>query len=245
MKKTILVTGASGDIGHAFINEIHLFEQSLNPEDKSRLITTSFRANQKKLHADHVNYRVDFSSKHDLQKFCEELTKERITHFVQLHGDVQLNENISNFDLESWNYLIDVNLTSTIIILNTILPEMVNSAFGRIVLMSTASANHGGGRESFAYGLAKHSVYYLVKHLAKYYGEANILVNSVSPGLIPTKFHSVRLKKSREDIMNRAKSIRVGRYGEAEDVARILRSLTLENSFISGEDIKIDGADFI
>ena len=111
--------------------------------------------------------------------------------------------------------------------------------------MNTASSEHGGGKSNFGYGLAKHTVGYTIKHLAKYYTSYNILSNCVSPGLIETKFHTKRMKRTLKQLENRASMIPLGRPGTPSEVADLIYHLTFRNSFISGGNFKIDGADFL
>ena len=111
--------------------------------------------------------------------------------------------------------------------------------------MSTASASYGGGEKSFAYGLSKHGIYFLTKYLAKHYSKHNIITNCVSPGFIGTKFHLAEGGRDKDFLDRRAESVRLGRAGDAEDVAKLIFNLCFENEFIVGENIKIDGADFI
>ena len=109
--------------------------------------------------------------------------------------------------------------------------------------MNTASSEHGGGESNFGYGLAKHTVGYTIKYLAKYYTSFNILSNCVSPGLIETKFHK-RIKRTVKQLENRASMVPLGRQGTPSEVADLIYHITFKNSFISGENFKIDGADF-
>ena len=57
--------------------------------------------------------------------------------------------------------------------------------------------------------------------------------------------HEQTFKRSKEDLEKRKKFVRVGRAGEPADVANMIFELTFKNNFITGENIKIDGGDFI
>ena len=111
--------------------------------------------------------------------------------------------------------------------------------------MSTASSGFGGGQSSFGYGLSKHSIIFLTKYLAKYYTQYNILTNCVSPGLFLTDFHTKRMNRSSEQMEDRSKTIRLGRSGTLKEISDLIYYLTFINGYISGENFKIDGADFI
>ncbi len=236
-KKTILVTGASSDIAAPLLAQIDF--------ERYKVLTTSFRGTVGEYGPGHRNFIVDFSDRAAVANFGAEIAPSGVDYLIQLHGDARLKESLLNFKDDVFDYLLNVNVASTAVLLKAILPGMIERKFGRIVLMSTASANFGGGPESFSYGLAKHSVEYMVRHLAKFYSQHNILTNCVSPGLIHTKFHTGRLGKDEAGMAARAKSVRVGRAGKVDDVARLIASLSFENEFISGENIKIDGADFV
>ena len=111
--------------------------------------------------------------------------------------------------------------------------------------MNTASSEHGGVESNFGYGLAKHSVSFTIKYLAKYFTSYNILANCISPGFIETKFHTKRMKRTSKQLENRASIVPLGKSGTPSDVADLIYHLTFRNSFISGGNFKIDGADFL
>ncbi|EMY69616.1 oxidoreductase, short chain dehydrogenase/reductase family protein [Leptospira vanthielii serovar Holland str. Waz Holland = ATCC 700522] len=211
------------------LKKLHLFTHS------------DYQSNNEKIKV----HSFDFSSNTKVNLVKEAIAGESITHFIQFHGYAYSEDNIQKISSKDFNDTLEINLTSVISILKAILPNMESQSYGRIVLMSTASAVHGGGKNSFSYGLAKHGVLYLVKHLSKYYTNKNILTNSVSPGFIRSKFHTQVLKKTEAEMEERAKSVRLGRIGNPEDVARVIYNLAFENDFVTGENIKIDGGDFI
>jgi 3-oxoacyl-[acyl-carrier protein] reductase len=234
----VMITGGSSDIGSAVIARIHR-------EIKCRLLVSNYKTSmEQEKFADRI-INVDLSGRKGITKLCEEITREKITHYIQLQGYSTLADTLDSQSFETLDINMNVNLFSTVFILKTMLRQMRTSNFGRIVLISTASAEHGGGTDSFGYGLAKHSVAYLVKHIAKSYSASNILANCVSPGFINTKMHELTFKRSKEDLESREKFVRVGRSGNPEDVANIIFELVFNNNFITGENIKIDGGDFI
>ena len=164
---------------------------------------------------------------------------------MQGHGNCFSQSHFETIKIEDVKRDIDVNLISTIRILQAIIIKMKKSGFGRILLISTASANHGGGITTFAYGLSKSGIEYTVKALAKEYTKYNILTNAIAPGFFKTNFHLLRAGKTKQDFEERAKFVRLGRAGEPQELVPVINTLLLDNSFISGEIIKVDGADFI
>ena len=67
----------------------------------------------------------------------------------------------------------------------------------------------------------------------------------MSPGLFLTDFHTKRMNRTFEQMENRIKSIRLGRSGTLKEISDLIYYLTFVNGYISGENFKIDGADFI
>ncbi len=236
--KKILITGGSSDIARPLIERILA-------KTEIEIIIATFK-NKKLYNNDRIiEINADLSEKNSITEFIKEIGKYKISYYIQLQGNVSKNDTIKSLNYEDMISLLNVNTLSTTMILSELLHNMKNDNFGRIVLTSTASAKFGGGQNSFMYGLAKHSADYIVKHLAKYYSEYGIISNCVAPGFIKTKFHTRVLKRDSSFIKEREKSIKVGYSGTPEDVANLIYSLTFENSFICGELIKIDGADFI
>ena len=59
---------------------------------------------------------------------------------------------------------------------------------------------HGGGEDSFGYGLSKLNLQYLSKAIARFGGKYNIISNCINPGYIDTKFHTKVMGRSKKDL---------------------------------------------
>jgi len=117
---------------------------------------------------------------------------------------------------------------------------------GRIILMSTASASHGGGSSSLAYGVAKAGIECLVKGLARDCAPDNILVNAVAPGFIETKFHTRKMKKTADELRQRVQLVPMKRAGTtAEFAGAILFLLSEGAAYITGQTLTIAGGDWL
>lgn len=239
MAADILITGATGGIGRCFFERIR-------EKYEGRIIALG--QSQEKLNRlgeDVVTLVADLSSPAGIGNLRGHLGEFNIGYFFQLHGNGYPNDSIFSFSEEQASSLLEVNLFSIIRILDMLLPGMIQRHFGRIVLTSTASASHGGGKDSFSYGLSKSGVEYLVKHIAKHYAPDGVLINAVAPGFIPTGFHEQRMNRSPDDIEKRGKSVRVGHPGSPDDVAGMMMSLAWSNDFVTGQIVTIDGGDFL
>lgn len=236
----VLVTGGKGDIGKSVVNRI------LQMTDYHVLVTTTSTGKIPVFDSARVEeVEMDASSQASIEAVAARLAEYQISHFIQLHGHSKMDDRLVGQTADSLAYHFNINVFSTVLILEKILTRMQQRQFGRVVLMNTASSEHGGGLTSFGYGMAKHSVGYLTKHMAKYFTQDNILTNCVSPGLIDTKFHIDVMKRTPEEIKERSKTVRLRKAGTTEDVAGLIYYLAFENEFVTGQNIKIDGGDFI
>lgn len=117
---------------------------------------------------------------------------------------------------------------------------------GSIILTSTASAAHGGGSNSIAYGCAKAGIECLAKGLAKDCAKYKILVNAIAPGFIESKFHTEKMKRTEEQLKTRAQMIPMKRTGTPADIAwAILFLLSGSSSYMTGQVVTISGGDFL
>jgi NAD(P)-dependent dehydrogenase (short-subunit alcohol dehydrogenase family) len=237
-KINVLISGANSDLAKPMIKKVLALP---NVNQLHFLTHSEFELADERVSV----HKVDFSIPDSFEKINNLLKDKNITHFIQYHGFAYEADDLNRITFESFSKTMNINLNSVVAILKVLLPQMEKGKFGRIVLMSTASANYGGGINGFSYGMAKHGILYLTKHLAKYYTKFNILTNVVSPGFILSKFHTEVLGRSVSELQKRAESIRLGRSGSAEDVTKVIFSLAFENDYISGENLKIDGGDFI
>jgi len=235
--KKLLLTGINSDIAEPI-------KAHLQTMENIEVYATYYRQSEM---PDFVtrSWQVDFSNQDQTQQFCDELQTIGITHYIQLHGIGCQQDQLEKNLIENWDFHLDVNLKSVAMIIQSLLSQMTTQKFGRIVLMNTASSNFGGGLNGFTYGLSKYGIGYLTKHLARHYTKYQILTNCISPGFIATKFHTNILGRSPEQLENRANFVPLKRPGTAEDVAQVILQLTFQNEFISGENIKIDGGDFL
>ena len=239
--KFVLITGASSDIGGFFLEAV--LSRSNLPLIFVGSLPIHYLPSLKDRHYHHIS--MDANSHDSVDRAASLLEDLNISHFIQFHGASMPSDTLLNQSFSSLQYHLNVNVLSTVILLSKTIPSMINSGFGRITLMNTASSSHGGGKTSFGYGISKHSVDYIVKHMAKYYTEYNILTNCISPGFVNTKFHAHYMKKTKQDLESREKFVPLGRPCSPKEVSELFYNLTFSNSYISGQNIKIDGADFV
>ncbi|MGI8949595.1 MAG: SDR family NAD(P)-dependent oxidoreductase, partial [Ornithinimicrobium sp.] len=129
---------------------------------------------------------------------------------------------------QAWDKVFAVNMTGTFMITQRVLQGMIERQLGRIVSVSSISAQRGGGTYSkVAYSASKAGIIGFTRALAREMGEHNITVNAVSPGPVDTDIMGGKLDEERKAAM--AKDVLMGRVGTVHDIAALI-------TFLLGED---------
>jgi NAD(P)-dependent dehydrogenase (short-subunit alcohol dehydrogenase family) len=144
---------------------------------------------------------------------------------------------------ESWERVVGVNLTGTFHCLQASVPDMLEARWGRIVTISSSSAQSGSAHMAH-YVAAKAGVVGLTRALALEYARHGITVNCIPPGMVDTPM--LRRAEADGDIANldklASRMIPVGRIGAPEEVAAMCGFLCSdEAAFITGQVIGVNG----
>jgi NAD(P)-dependent dehydrogenase (short-subunit alcohol dehydrogenase family) len=144
-----------------------------------------------------------------------------------------------------WERVFDVNVRGAYIITRQVAPDLVERGFGRIVFLSSVSAERGGGVfGGVAYSAAKAAQLGFARALARELGPSGITVNSVAPGLIDTDITGGALQGERKAQL--MAGIPVGRNGTVADVADLITYLCREESgYITGATYDVNGGSHI
>jgi len=143
---------------------------------------------------------------------------------------------------EQWERMLAVNLTGTFNCLQAAIPDMVAANWGRIVTISSSSAQSGAKRMAH-YVASKGGVLGLTKALALEYAPNGITVNTIPPGFIDTPM--VRRAEDKGDLPDVnliAKQTPVRRAGTPDDIAAACIFLCSEEAgYITGQAINVNG----
>ena len=146
-------------------------------------------------------------------------------------------------DLETWNRVIEVNLTGTFQCCQAVLPDMIAAGWGRIVNISSSSA-HSGQPFMAHYVSSKAGVIGLTKSLALEFGPKGITVNTIPPGFIDTPM--LRKSESKgllgEGVDHHASLTPVRRVGRPEDIAAMCSFLVRDEAgYVTGQVLGVNG----
>lgn len=228
--KIALVTGAAQGIGHAVAE--------LFAAEGARVIAGDI---QDMASAGAIERtRLDVTAQADWSRVVADTLAAygRIDVLVNNAGIVACYEPIHGTDLDSWNRVIAVNQTGTLLGIQAVLPTMRAARGGSIINFCSIWGNVGVAGAA-AYHAAKGAVRNMTKNAAVTYAPENIRVNSVHPGLIRTP-----LVEAQSDAMNQGiiAMTPMGRMGTPREVAQGCLFLASDDaSFVTGTELLIDG----
>jgi NAD(P)-dependent dehydrogenase (short-subunit alcohol dehydrogenase family) len=230
----VVVTGGNSGIGHALVIELlklghdviacDIATDRLAPIEDSRLAV----------------HRVDVANAAAFEAILPKTDLR--TDIVGLVACAAVFKRVGFLDLTEavWDETFAVNLNGSLHACQAVLPSMRRAARGSIVLLSSSLARSGsptGGH----YAASKGAVLGLARSLALEVADRNIRVNVVSPGLTDTpqpRAHAGGVAAMAE----KARSIPLGRIGHVDDMVQaILFLLSDESSYVTGQDLRING----
>jgi 2-hydroxycyclohexanecarboxyl-CoA dehydrogenase len=143
---------------------------------------------------------------------------------------------------EIWDRTMEVNLKGTFIVTQVVLPDMKAAKWGRIVNISSSSAQSGTARMAH-YSASKGGMISLTRTLALELGPLGITVNNIPPASIMNTVMSEANKKVMPmPVEAIVQMLPVRRTGEPDDIANACAWLVSEESgYVTGQTIGVNG----
>jgi 3-oxoacyl-[acyl-carrier protein] reductase len=137
-----------------------------------------------------------------------------------------------------WDTVIDTNLKGTFNCTKAVARTMIRQRGGKIINIASIVGLTGNPGQA-NYCASKAGIIGFTKAVARELASRNITVNCVAPGYINTTMTSALPEKARAEIL---KLIPLGRLGEPEDVAEVVKFLASPAAdYVTGEIIRADG----
>jgi 3-oxoacyl-[acyl-carrier protein] reductase len=226
--KQVLVCGGSDGIGYGVACAFHQLGASVS------ITGTKERDDYDKNFYDWGYYPLDLASAESVAAFSEKITA--LDTLVNCVGTVLWKQ--GEFDRAGFEWVMAVNVNGAMDLYTRLLPVLQRSSGSIISLDSVASIRPAW--QNPAYSASKAALVQLTKSLAKKWGKKGVRVNTVAPGLVPTKLTQNQVGEAQEDEF--AKVCPVGRFGTPEDIAGAVVFLASRlAAYVTGEQIVVDG----
>ena len=188
---------------------------------------------------------VDVSSEASVEAFFEQFTAaygapDVLINNAGITSDAlfikQKGEEITKFPFDSWQKVINVNLTGVFLCAREASYQMVkNQVKGVIINISSISRSGNLGQTN--YSAAKSAVDSMTVTWAKELARYGIRVGAIAPGYINTEM----VAKIRQEVLDKiVEKIPVGRLGEMDEISRTAQFI-IQNDFFTGRVIEVDG----
>ena len=188
-------------------------------------------------------FRADLTREADALTLVERAAKflGGLDILVNNAGDLLERRALQEVDRQFWQRIMDVNVTSMMLVTRAAMPWLVGSGQASVVNLSSLAGRKGGHPGSLAYATAKGSVLTWTRALATELAPKGVRVNAVAPGLIlGTRFHKTHTSPASAEAS--IQQIPLGRAGTPDDVARAVVFLASEyDGFITGATLDING----
>lgn len=143
---------------------------------------------------------------------------------------------------ELWDRVLTINLKGTFIVTQVVLPDMEAAHWGRIVNISSSSAQTGSAGMA-PYSSSKGAVIALTRTLADELGPMGVTVNNIPPGIV---MNTVMSEANRANFPIPLETVRqtipVRRTGEPEDISHACSWLCSEGAgYVTGQTIGVNG----
>ena len=244
MKKVALITGGSSGIGLATAKELGRegYAIILNDINAEQAEIALKELNRLGIEADF--YQFDVANEEQVVAAFEKIAEayEKIDVLVNNAGGLGGRSRFEEMDTAFYRKVMAFNLDSVFYVTRSAIPLLKKSEYPSIINFTSIAAWNSGGPGAGVYGIAKAGVTTMTRALAKDLAEYGIRVNAVSPGTIDTDFHKATKEKNMELFQSWKNSILMKRFGEAREVASVVKFLAGKDaSFLTGEIIQING----
>lgn len=246
-ERVAVVTGAASGMGLAIARELAAGGDAVALLDLNgdRLREATTDLTQRGLRA--APFEVDVAERSAVERVFAAVRDELgpVAILVTSAG-IEAFDPVLDITPEKWERIIAVNLTGTFTCVQLAVPDMITAGWGRIVTISSSSAQSGAPNMAH-YVASKGGVVGLTKALARELAGHGITVNTIPPSLVDTPMarHAEKIGNI-PSVDQIGKMVPVGRAGTPEDIAAACSFLCSDRaSYITGQLIGVNGGMYI
>ncbi|MCC2625897.1 MAG: beta-ketoacyl-ACP reductase [Burkholderiales bacterium] len=239
-KKIALVTGGMGGLGTAMCKLLAksgftVVTTYMSDEDKK----AKWLADMSKDGYDIKAYKCDVASYDSCTGTVTKIKEELGAVDVLVNNaGITRDGTLKRMTKESWDAVIDTNLSSVFNMTKQVIDDMTEKGWGRIINISSINGQKGQFGQA-NYSAAKAAIHGFTMAVAQETAKKGVTVNTIAPGYIATEM----VMAVPEDVRNKIISaIPVGRLGKPEEIAALVGYLVSDLAgFMTGAELAING----
>ncbi|MBX7484033.1 SDR family NAD(P)-dependent oxidoreductase [Qipengyuania qiaonensis] len=241
--KSVIITGATSGIGRASAEAFAREGAKVAFCGRRQELGREVEAGLRRLGAPDAYYvPADVREPDQVRRFVDG-TAERFGGIEIALNNAGINwfKPLHEISLEDWTDMQDTNFRGVFLAMKHQIPHMLRGGGGRIVVTASMHdrATRPGGA---AYASSKRAVLSLVQAAAMDYGEQNIRVNAVSPGIIDTRLYRAGADTPQRRADAAASVDGLKRVGTPEEMAGAILFLASDQcTYLTGATLLADG----
>ncbi len=250
--KSIVITGSAMGLGFAAAKVLAKLGANLTLVDYNGEMQ---KQAEQELLSESPNAKIlsvvaDVSDEAQVKNYVDKAVEAygRIDGFYNNAGIEGKQAPLSDYDIDIFKKVIDINLMGVYYGMRYIIPVMQKQGYGRIVNVASVGGIRGVLNQT-AYVASKHAVTGMTKNAALEYARDGIITNAIAPGAILTPmveeaFHQINPDNPEVAMTEFAKNNPSKRLGIPEEVGNVVAFLLSEEcSYVNGQVIAVDGGE--
>ena len=187
-------------------------------------------------------FQADVAQPEECHRLIEQAAKQlgQVDILINNAG-MNRDRTLRKMSAAEWDEVIDTNLNSVFHCTKAVLDPMVARGWGRVINIASITGQTGSFGQS-NYAAAKAGVIAFTKSVAQELAKHGVTVNAICPGFVDTDMVAGMPQAARDRAKNR---IPLGRFGDADEVARLVRFLCTEGDWITGAQLNINGGQYM
>lgn len=235
-----LITGASGGIGLELARGLaqHGASVVLNGRDAGKLASAVAQLGAQGLQASGVPF--DVTQEAQVKAGVAEVLAGGEVHILINNAGIQRRGLLQDLTLDTWNEVIQTNLTSAMLVSREVGPHLLARGSGKVI--NILSLGSELGRRTIApYTAAKGGLKLLTRTMCAEWAAWGIQVNAIGPGYLATDMNRDLVSDAAFDAWVKARTP-AGRWGDPADLVGAAVFLSSRASdFVNGQTIFVDG----
>ena len=242
--KVAVVTGSSRGIGKAIARSLAAEGASMAVHYcRGREAADELAREFEKLGNNKVAvFQADLAKPEECHRLLEQAAKQLgPVDILVNNAGINRDKSLRKMSASEWDEVIQTNLSSVFHCTKAAIEPMVARGWGRIINIASIIGQTGAFGQA-NYAAAKAGVIAFTKSVAQELAKNGITVNAICPGFVDTDMMASMPEAARAAVKTR---IPLGRFGDADEVARLVRFLCTEGDWITGAQLNINGGQFM
>jgi len=240
MERVVLVTGSSSGIGREIVRKLASDYEVIIHYNNSEKDAFMLKDELDRLYnKDVMLVKCDLSSEEEINNMLDTIySRYSNIDILVNNAGTSIDTLVEDKTKDNFIKTLEVNTIAPFLLMKKIGLKMKENKYGNIVNISSTNGIDTIYPESLDYDASKAALISASKNMAQYLAPY-VRVNTVCPGWVNTRMNK---ELDREFIKKEEENILLGRFGESEEIANVVKFLISdEASYVNDSIIRVDG----